>query len=145
MIGENTDHILFLRSDQSNSFYPENTPYHFKVHLRDPLYLDGKWEVALLDFFTKESTTKKNRHELYLFCDVCTGVTVFWHNQYSLLRRIFPNNSNNWNYVFAQPIFVRVKKTEIRDIEFHIYDETGKEASFLSDHFSCTLQVRQLL
>lgn len=137
-------HTIFIRSDQSNDFFPENSPYHFKVLLRDPLYLHAsKWEVALLDFYTPEkiNASKKNR-ELFIFCDACTGVTVYWHAYYSLLRRVFPTNQNNWNHVFAYPIFVPVKKTEIHELDFHIYDESGREASFLSKQLSFTLQVK---
>ena len=137
------DHIVFIRSDQSNSHYPSNTPYHFKVYLSTPLLLEGQWDIGLLDFYSKEksSAAKKSTRELYLFSDVCTGVNVF-HNQYSLLRRIFPTPQNNWNYIFSSPIFVPVKKTEIREIEIHIYSESGQEATFLKENLSCTLQFR---
>lgn len=135
------EHIVFIRSDQSNAYYPGNTPYHFKVYLNTPLLLEGQWDVALLDFYSKEKISAVKKRELYLFCDVCTGVNVF-HNQYSLLRRIFPTPQNNWNYIFSSPIFVPVKKTEIREIEIHIYNESGQEASSLKENLSCTLQFR---
>ena len=137
------DHILFIRSDSSNSFYPENKPFHFKVNLGEPLYLEGNWEIALLDFYSNEkiTMTKKNTHELYIFCDLCTDVSLF-QNQYSLLRRIFPTSQKTWNNIFSRPVFVPVKKTEIRDLEIHIFDENGEEASFLSSHLSCTPQIR---
>ena len=63
------DHIIFLFNDQSNKYYPENIPSNFKVHLSDTLYLEGKWEIAVLDFYSKEkiSTVKKTKHELYIF------------------------------------------------------------------------------
>ena len=142
-MNDEDDYILFVRSDQYSSFYPENRPFHFKVHLHEPLYLEGKWEIAILDFYSDEriSSVKKNRHELYIFCDVCTNVSLF-RNQYSLLRRIFPTNSNNWNNIFSLPIYLPVKKTEIRDIEIHIFDENGVEALFLSNPLSCTLRIR---
>ena len=138
------DQILFIDSEQSYTYYPENTPSHFKVHLSDILYLEGGvWDVALLDFYTEEkiSKNKKNRHELYIFSDICMGVNIF-HNQFSLLRRIFPSSNNNWNYVFSNPVFVPVKKTEIRDIEIHILDENRKEATFLTQRLTCTLHIR---
>lgn len=125
------DHIVFIRSNQSNSYYPSNKPFHFKVYLNVPLYLEGQWEVSILDFYSEEkiSSAKKNRHQLFLFCDACMGVNVF-HNQYSLLRRIFPTSHNNWNYAFSHPIYVPVKKTEICEIEIHIFDEKGEEVVF---------------
>lgn len=138
------DHIIFLFNDQSNKYYPENIPSNFKVHLSDTLYLEGKWEIAVLDFYSKEkiSTVKKTKHELYIFCDVCMGVSLF-HNEFSLLRRVFPTPNNTWNYVFSNPIFVPVKKTEIRDLEIHIFDESGEQASFLNQRLSCTLHIRK--
>ncbi|CAC5379511.1 unnamed protein product [Mytilus coruscus] len=136
------DHKVFIRSDQSNTYYPGNTPFHFKVYLGIPLILEGEWEIGLLDFYSPEKipNVKKNSHELYMFCDVCTGVNVF-HNQYSLLRQIFPTPQNNWKYIFP-PIFLPVKKTEIREIDIHIFDGTGQEASILKRNLSCTLQFR---
>ena len=138
------DHILCLRSNQSDLYYPNNTPYHFKIFLNKPLFLEGDWQIALLDFYSEEkiSVSKKNRHELYIFCDACMGVNIS-NNQFSLLRRIFPTPDKTWNYIFSTPVYyLPVKKNEIRELEFHIKDENGQDATFLKQPLSCTVHFK---
>ncbi len=137
------DHIIFICSDQSITYYPENKPFHFKVNLTDSIYLEGeKWEMAMMDFYTPALMNKKGQRELYIFCDLCMGVNVF-HHQFSLLRRIFPTTSNNWNNIFSNPLYLPVKKSDIQDIEINILSESGEEASFLNQRLSFTLHIRK--
>ena len=99
------EHVLFICSDQSLTFYPENKPFHFKVNMSESIYLaEGEtWEMGVVDFYTPAVPKKNGTRELYIFSDLCIGVNVF-HNQYSeLLRRIFPT-SNSWNYIFFTPL-----------------------------------------
>lgn len=137
------EHILFISSDQSLTFYPENKPFHFKVNLSESIYLpEGEtWEMGVVDFYTPTVAKKNDTRELYILSDLCMGVNVF-HNQYSgLLRRIFPT-LNSWNNVFSHPLYVPVKKTEIHDLEVHILTERGEDASFLTQRLSFTLHIR---
>ena len=124
------DHVILVRSNQSNAYFPNNTTYSFKTYLNKPLYLNGEWEIALLDIHIEDKITKNNRHELYLCCDVCTGVYVFC-SQHSLLRRIFPAANNTWSNIFSVPIYLPVKNSVICELEFYIKDENGEDASFI--------------
>ena len=134
------EHIIFIRSDQSDAYYPNNSPFKFKVCLNEVLHLQGEWKLGILDFYIDQKVTKKNNHQLYLFCDVCSGVNVFPNIQYSLFRRIFPTDMSTWNYIFSFPIYLPVKKNEIQVLEFLIKDEHGENASFLKNNLSFTLQ-----
>lgn len=66
--------ILYLKSDESNNYFPENKPWHFKVHLKSPLTLEGKWKVALLEFQASASKTKtlySSNQTLFVFSNIC--------------------------------------------------------------------------
>lgn len=90
------DHFILIRSNQSNEYFPNNTSHHFKVRLSDPLLLDGNWRIAIIDFYTKDKIipVRRNNTELYLFCDIYSGINVL-NNRYSLLRRLFPTNKKD--------------------------------------------------
>ncbi len=139
------DRVLLIRSDQSNNLFPNNSPYNFRVRLSNPLILEEECRIALLDYYSNDKITgkKDNRHELYLFCDVCSGDTTTFNNQFCLLRRIFPAKQNNWNYIFNPPIYLPLKKNEIFEIEFHIKDETGNDALFLTQPISMTIHLKK--
>ena len=113
------DHVILIQSDQSNLFFSNNKPYHFKIRLDEPLLLEEEWRISLLDFCSLEKVTvkKSNRHELYIFCDVCSGDNIF-NNQFSLLRRIFPTKPNNWNYIFSPPIYIPIKRMKFLNLNF---------------------------
>lgn len=129
------DHFILIRSNQSNEYFPNYTSYHFKVRLSDPLLLDGNWRIAIIDFYTKDKIipVRRNNTELYLFCDIYSGINVL-NNRYSLLRRIF-----------SPPIYlpVSVKRSELYELEFHIKDENGEDASFLKSTSSFTLHLKR--
>lgn len=66
--------IVYIRSNESNLFFPDNKPWHFKVHLNTPLIFDGKWTVSLLEF---QANTNKSRpvyslnQTLFIYSDIC--------------------------------------------------------------------------
>lgn len=76
---------IFARSSDSASYYPNNKPYDFRVHLDNALDLHGYWKIGISEFFTKTSPTKTvidktsakpvttlvNFKPLYVFSNIC--------------------------------------------------------------------------
>lgn len=44
---------IFARSSDSASYYPNNKPYDFRVHLDNALDLHGYWKIGISEFFTQ--------------------------------------------------------------------------------------------
>lgn len=49
-----TEIYIYIKSDESNAYFIDNTTYKFKVQLKLPLYMSGKWKVALVQFYATE-------------------------------------------------------------------------------------------
>ena len=122
-------------SDKNKNYFPNNVPYHFKTYLKQSLLLEGTWKVALTDIDFEEKITAST---LYVECSVCEGTIVDGVNTNGLrkvntaMRRTF-SNSFNWLY------YVRVIKSEIRDIEITLKDSSGALATFLTRPVTITL------
>lgn len=49
---------IFVRSSDSVSYYPDNKPYDFRVHLDNSLDLHGYWKIGISEFFAMSSPKK---------------------------------------------------------------------------------------
>ena len=67
--------IIYIRSNESNHLFPDNKPWHFKIHLKSPLVLKENWSVSLLEF---QATASKSRNlystnqTLFVFSNICS-------------------------------------------------------------------------
>lgn len=48
------DRFVYVKSDESNNYFPENEVYRFKVHLKVPLSFSGFWKVGLMELQVKK-------------------------------------------------------------------------------------------
>ena len=66
---------LYIRSDESTTYFSDNKVYRFKVHLSSPLSLNGNWRVhmALTEFRAVEDSKSKLKsvEVLYIYSDIC--------------------------------------------------------------------------
>jgi arylamine N-acetyltransferase len=81
-----SDIYIYVQSDESNNYFSENQTSHFKVHLKVPIYLEGTWKVALVDFRATENASTKTSDGLYIYSDVC-GESIVQGDARPLLRR----------------------------------------------------------
>ena len=45
---------LFLSSDDSKNYHPDNVAHSFTVELPERVNLDGNWMIALCDIYTED-------------------------------------------------------------------------------------------
>ena len=125
------EHYLYVSSEDSLDFYPDNTPHHFKIHLRNPLQWRGFWKTGLIEFHaastghvTSKTIKTVDSEMLYVFCKV--GKESMVHGQQlPVLRKMHYNMLEDVNYVYESPIYVPVKKEEVYDLEFVIKMKNG--------------------
>lgn len=136
---------LFVDSDSdvSKSYFPNNSPINFKVHLKEPLQLDHIWKVALTDIRLKDSNKIVYTDDLYVLCDLVGESIVNGIKQESFLRKVQCVRKGNWTHVYDSPHYMNINKTQIFDIEFYILDNDFKPPSFLKKPVSLTVHFRQ--
>lgn len=145
---------IFARSSVSASYYPNNKPYDFRVHLDNALDLHGYWKIGISEFFTKTSPTKTvidktsakpvttlvNFKPLYVFSNICEFSSVSGQEQ-PILRIIQPDLSYGWNEKFYPIYYIPIKITDLTNLHLYIKDESGLDATFIDSEVWVTLHL----
>ena len=111
------EHYVYLKSTDSNNMFPDNRVFKFRIHLKNPLILNGFWKVGLCEFYVKKQLNKPKAKiqtdiVLDLYSNICKESMVNGEEQ-PLLRRIQQNNSDGWSYIFDPVIYIPVKRRSI--------------------------------
>lgn len=138
------DRYVYVSSDESDSYFPENEVYKFKVHLESPLFLTGFWKVGLVEFRAKQSKSKliKTNGPLYIFTDLCKESIVNGVQQ-PLLRRLEKNVKDGWSHLLDPVIYLPVKRKELLEFEVYIKNEDESLPSFLQSPLHLTLHFKR--
>jgi hypothetical protein len=128
--------IVYLKSDESNSYFPDNKPWNFKVRMDSPLIFQGIWKVALTDFYAAGSKTPTKI--LNIFSNISdTSILGGYHRQ--ILRRVTTEKDSQWNICVNTPFYLRMCLNEIYEFDIRIKDVNDQEASFLQEPTLLTL------
>ena len=132
-------YYLFLSSQDSELYYPENTSTDFTVELTETLYLPGEWECSLLEiFFTKRIT-----EDIVVYCNICTESAI--NNSKLPVLRYLQNGTYRNNNSFLHPISVPINQTHIQRLRVYIRTVSGKIPSFIDDPVRCTVVLKRIL
>lgn len=130
-----------VNSQMNLEFFPDNDSCRFRTRFQQPLFTQGLWVVALMDFKSKCSIKLYN--QVYLYSDVCDDSIVDGVMKPLLRRFILPSTGNDTiDLEFSILQYVPVRKSEIYDMEFYLTDEKGNPISFLSEPVSITLHFK---
>ena len=136
--------IVYIRSNESNHLFPENKPWHFKIHLKSPLVLKENGSVSLLEF---QATASKSRNlystnqTLFVFSNICSESIIDGEKK-PLLRRVSMIKMRKWESIFNSPIYLSTNVNELFEFEIYIKDLQGHDASFLQDPVQLTLHIK---
>lgn len=136
--------IVYIKSDESNLLFPENKPWHFKIHLKTPLIFHGKWTVSLLEFqasANKSRTLYSQNQTLFIYSNIC-GESIVNGEKKTLLRRVVQTKSRKWDVIYDAPIYLPMSEKEIYEFEIYLKDVQGRSASFLQDPLLITLHFK---
>lgn len=139
------DRYVYIKSDDSNSYFSDNQVYKFKVNLPARMLLQGMWKVALMEFHVSEnSKVRKIKHSdaLYVYTDICMESLVHGE-RLPLLRRLEKNKKTSWEYRFDSPFYLPVKRKEFIDFEIHIKLADNTFPSDLISPLHMTLHFKQ--
>ena len=132
------DLFLFLSSNDSLEYYPDNKPACFSVKLPETMYLNGgggMWMCALRDFQCRTSVVA----DLYLFCDMVEDSYV--RNRKLPILQHIPRDFTTRQIVqtYDSSIHFPVTRQEINIITIHIKDEHLEFAPLVDQPSTCTL------
>ena len=135
----NTSRYIFLSSDHSTEYFPQNCVTDFKIKLKTALTLDEHWYVALCDvrFGIKSADTSNS---LTIFCDLCKHSFI---NEYSepILRRIGRKESRQ----FSDKQYFPVVQRYIERIHIYILNEKGQTPLVSNRPLELTLHLKRAL
>jgi len=136
------DRYLYIKSNDSDSYFSDNQVYRFKVHLNVPLPLHGMWKVALTEFYAEEKAKPKSKtNSIYIYTDICKESIVHGKEQ-PLLRRLEKTTQTGWDYMLDTLYYLPIVKTEVREFQIFIKGEDGSFASDLKEPLHLTLHFK---
>lgn len=119
-----TDYFVHVRSDDSSSLFPSNTPFSFTVKLPVELAFQGDWFCSLVDILhpAPEGSQPKT---LTVKCDFVRTSIVDGTTD-TVLRRFFTRGFDG--HMFADARYMRVLGTSARQLAFSITGDNIKHA-----------------
>jgi hypothetical protein len=145
MSSKRSHYFLYLNSNDSTDFYPNNEPADFRTQLPRPLTLDGEWECALVSItFWPQFHTSEKPKEMYV-CLEEVGNSYALDSLYPILKRVsVPENiitKVHLNYPHLD--FTTVTQTVLQSIRLYIIDNKGIPPAFMIKDLYCTLLLRR--
>ena len=132
------NHYLFLSSNDSNLYFPNNEPTNFTIELNENIYLPGLWKISLAEIFFKDEITE----QLLICCDLC-GDSIVRDQKHAVLRLI-PEQSPK-NLCFKEPIELDISRDFIKRIRVYIRTMSFEKPTFLTNTLTCTIKLKRLL
>jgi hypothetical protein len=115
--------VIYMRSDDSQSFFPNNTAFSFSVQLPHTIAFTGMWKCCL-DEISYPAVENLANKTLTLHCDFVDH-SVIDGNSFQVLRRFFHRNFTG--HVFGDNRYIPVLKTSARQLTFWITRDNTNE------------------
>lgn len=125
---------LFLSSDDSKEYYPQNYSGHFTVKLPEYVEFEGEWWVALCDISYPEPL---DTSDINVMTNICED-SVWRDTKQAILRRI-RTQGNTQHHIFALPIYQKVRGKGFDSVTLYIRGENNQPISFIKGTLTCTL------
>ena len=137
---ESNQFYVYLSSDDSKIYFPDNKAAHFTIKLPEILHLRGKWQLALCDI-QYPSIEKKKPEQLLLLADICQD-SIIGDTRSPVLRR-FKYRTRGYTD-FNVLYYVSLKNREVDRISVYLRTDSGEEPSFVSGTVKCTLHFQHV-
>lgn len=138
------DRYVYVKSDESNLFFPDNKAFKFRVRLKTNLQFNGLWKVGLTEFHASINAkpTPITPSTLYVYTNLSKESIVDGEQQ-PLLRVLQKNSERAWSYSFHNIYYLPLKRKEFQEFEVYITCGDGKLASLLDSPVYMTLHFKQ--
>ena len=136
------EYFIYASPEDSEALYPDNKFTDFVVELPETLYLDGHWEIGLLEV-VYNTNAQKEVHcpmgpSILFFCDICDESFVRGHRLPVLRKMEKPAT-------FAPVIYKRVKACSTKRIRLYMTDYDLIPLTLGTWKFKCVLHLRKAI
>ena len=144
------NHFLYLSSDDSKTYYPNNTPSNFYIKILNPMVFRSMRVCGLVSFqyidsFSPSSLPTQSSHmNMYICSNMCQHSFVN-DSTLPVLTRIkidISNDSKVKEVPIFNPLYVSIVEYFTNDIHIYIKDDDGKDISFLGGPSKFTLHLK---
>ena len=145
---------MFMPSDASMDFYPDNKQSNFKIQLLTPIQLKRRMECSLLEIIIPNKVIPNKAddkfydkyHHLFLYCNFVQDSYI---NEYKkpLLRLIthkFNKNEKCSTLVFKTPIYIPLNREYLDILHFYLLDINDQFIKFETGRLHLTLMLRPI-
>ena len=138
------DKYITLRSTDCTQLYPNNQPWQFRVLLNEPIHLDRRWIMALVDIsvLNWDTSRKSECRDIYVYSYVCNTSHVGDKREPLLRRLCLMGNKRERTFEFMRGQYVSVRLGTLDTIDISIKTESGDPASFIRGPVTLTLHVK---
>ena len=136
------EHYMFLSSQDSLEYFPENKAHRFGIKLPGVMHLEGRWKCALTELVYFPQFTGERPKELYVCCDLVQDSYVA-DSMLPVMRKVAVPTaiSTKTSLTFPQNYYFPVSRKEIQYINLFVKDHGLKDPSFAQEPLSCTLHL----
>ena len=131
------EHYLFLSSRDSLQYHKSNHWSDFTVELNQDLFLEGRWEVALLDV----TCDVKISHHVTLCCDLSSQSWIM--DRFAPVLRSFYATEGHFTINFPVPYYIRSHACTVKRMRVYMLGDAASLGSFTDQPLMCTLHLKQ--
>lgn len=132
MITDEGSMYLYVHHMDNKKEFKDNAPAKFTVivpsSLKSQMVLRGKWEVSLVEVFSKWNGFHSDKDMYFILCDQCEPIPTPRNGNQRLLRAI-PLNKSYW---FSEPVY-RQMKSGFNSMELTVVTTTLQPVNTLHD------------
>ena len=136
---------IYLVSNGSKTFFPENKESSFRIKMPRPLILEGAWEIGLIQLTLPAFTNTYTAEYVDITTSSCNQ-SISNDTEKQILNRIFLAEIPETKTMrFQNPHYISVNTSHIYVLDINLYDDEGKRPSFARGQSYCTLHLRKSL
>jgi hypothetical protein len=139
------EHYLFLSSQDSLAYFPNNKAHRFTVKLPGTLKLSGHWKCAMMEVVYVPQFEGEKPKELYLCCDLVQE-SYGSNSMLPILRKVSVPTAlgNKTVLTFPQNYYFNVSQEEVQYVQIYVKDQKLQDPSLMQEPLSCTLHLVQI-
>ena len=136
---QNASTYLFLSSNDSQIFFPHNSPADFRIKLDNPIVLDAHWHVCLCEI-TFKLKANDNSKSMGVYSSICRSSYI--DNQAApILRRITRKGAQE----FMNRQYFPIVRRYIESLDVYIRNERGEKPLFSDKPVELTLHLKRAI
>lgn len=132
----NKDLIIYASSEDSLSYFPNNTSNSFRIQLPEEIDSHLLSRCALVEIHLPKSRTEQK----IIYLDICEHSYVFGRKA-PVLRRITGKLSKS--VIFPERLYISTKPGKYNSLHIYILDENRQPINFDRGIAYCTLHFKQ--